>query len=268
MDNRPIGLLDSGLGGLSIAKKVIEKLPNESTVFIGDNAHMPYGNRTKEDIINLTRRSVKFLLNNNVKLVIFACNTATAAAMGTIEKEIEPQIIGVIQSGALAASRTTKNKKVAVVATSVTVGSHAYEKEIHFRDPEIEVTELATPKLAPLVEAQEDNATNLKVVKESLASLKGKEFDTLVLGCTHYPLIEQEFKEAIDDENVTILDPADQVAQYTFNVMRRDGLFSEEGHKPVHEYYTTGNSTSFDKLARTFMDDDTLTSKHVDTENE
>ena len=149
MDNRPIGLLDSGLGGLSIAKKVIEKLPNESTVFIGDNAHMPYGNRTKEDIINLTRRSVKFLLNNDVKLVIFACNTATAAAMGTIEKEIEPQIIGVIQSGALAASRTTKNKKVAVVATSVTVGSHAYEKEIHFRDPEIEVKELATPKLAP-----------------------------------------------------------------------------------------------------------------------
>lgn len=268
MDNRPIGLLDSGLGGLSIAKKVIEKLPNESTVFIGDNAHMPYGNRTKEDIINLTRRSVKFLLNNDVKLVIFACNTATAAAMGTIKKEIEPQIIGVIQSGALAASRTTKNKKVAVVATSVTVGSHAYEKEIHFRDPEIEVTELATPKLAPLVEAQEEHATNLKVVKESLAPLKGKDFDTLVLGCTHYPLIEQEFKEAIDDENVTILDPADQVAQYTFNVMRRDGLFSEEGHKPVHEYYTTGNSTSFDKLARTFMDDDTLTSKHVDTENE
>ena len=88
MDNRPIGLLDSGLGGLSIAKKVIEKLSNESTVFIGDNAHMPYGNRTKEDIIDLTRKSVKFLLNNDVKLVIFACNTATAAAMSTIEKEI------------------------------------------------------------------------------------------------------------------------------------------------------------------------------------
>lgn len=268
MDNRPIGLLDSGLGGLSIAKKVIEKLSNESTVFIGDNAHMPYGNRTKEDIIDLTRKSVKFLLNNDVKLVIFACNTATAAAMSTIEKEIDPQIIGVIQSGALDAARTTKNKKVAVVATSVTVDSHAYEKEIHFRDPEIEVTELATPKLAPLVEAQEDRATNLKVVKESLAPLKDKDFDTLVLGCTHYPLIEQEFKEAIDDPSVTILDPADQVAQYTFNVMRRDGLFSEENHKAVHEYYTTGNPASFDKLARTFMDDATLTSKHVDTENE
>lgn len=268
MDNRSIGLLDSGLGGLSVAKKVIEKLPNESTVFIGDNAHMPYGDRTKEEVIELTRKSVKFLLSQNVKLIIFACNTATAAAMSTIQEEIDPQIIGVIQSGSLAAARTTKNKKVAVVATNVTVNSHAYAKEIHFRDPEIQVTELAAPKLAPLVEAQKDHATNLAVVKESLAPLEGKDFDTLIMGCTHYPLIQTEFEEAVDNKKVTILDPADQVAQYTFNVMRRDGLFSDENQPAVHEYYTTGDPTSFDRLARTFMDDDTLTSKHVDTENE
>ena len=268
MDNRPIGLLDSGLGGLSVAKKVIEKLPNESTVFIGDNAHMPYGDRTKEEVIELTRKSVKFLLSQNVKLIIFACNTATAAAMSTIQEEIDPQIIGVIQSGSLAAARTTKNKKVAVVATNVTVNSHAYAKEIHFRDPEIQVTELAAPKLAPLVEAQKDHATNLAVVKESLAPLEGKDFDTLIMGCTHYPLIQTEFEEAVDNKKVTILDPADQVAQYTFNVMRRDGLFSDKNQPAVHEYYTTGDPTSFDRLARTFMDDDTLTSKHVDTENE
>ena len=115
MDNRPIGLLDSGFGGLSVAKKVIEKLPNESTIFIGDNAHIPYGDRTREDIINLTRRSVKFLLEKNVKLIVIACNTATAVAMPTMQKEVEQQIIGVIQSGALAAARTTKNKNVAVV---------------------------------------------------------------------------------------------------------------------------------------------------------
>ena len=268
MDNRPIGLLDSGLGGLSVAKKVIEKLPNESTIFIGDQAHMPYGDRTKEEVIELTRKSVKFLLSQNVKLIIFACNTATAAAMSTIQEEIDPQIIGVIQSGSLAAARTTKNKKVAVVATNVTVNSHAYAKEIHFRDPEIQVTELAAPKLAPLVEAQKDHATNLAVVKESLAPLEGKDFDTLIMGCTHYPLIQTEFEEAVDNKKVTILDPADQVAQYTFNVMRRDGLFSDENQPAVHEYYTTGDPTSFDRLARTFMDDDTLTSKHVDTENE
>ena len=268
MDNRPIGLLDSGLGGLSVAKKVIEKLPNESTVFIGDNAHMPYGDRTKEEIIELVRKSVQFLLEKNVKLIIFACNTATAMAMSTIQAEIDPQIIGVIQSGSLAASRTTKNKKVAVVSTKATAESHAYAKEIRFRDPEIQVTELAAPKLAPLVEAQKDHETNIKVVKESLTPLQGKDFDTLIMGCTHYPLIQKEFKEAINDKNVTILDPADQVAQYTFNVMRRDGLFSDGNEKVSHEYYTTGDPTSFDHLARTFMDDATLTSKHVDTENE
>ena len=167
MDNRPIGLLDSGVGGLSVAKKVIQKLPNESTVFIGDNAHMPYGDRTREEVIELTRKSVKFLLSKNVKLIIFACNTATAAAMSTIQTEVEPQIIGVIQSGALDAARKTNNKKVAVVATNVTINSHAYAKEIHFRDPEIQVTELAASKLAPLVEARKDHATNLKVVKEN-----------------------------------------------------------------------------------------------------
>ncbi len=134
MDNRPIGLLDSGVGGLTVVKKVIQKLPNESTVFIGDNAHIPYGDKTNEEVIALTRRSVKFLLNKNVKLIIFACNTATAAAMDVIQDEIKPQIIGVIQSGSLAAARTTKNKKVAVVATNVTVASHAYKKEIRFRD--------------------------------------------------------------------------------------------------------------------------------------
>ncbi|WP_416338113.1 glutamate racemase, partial [Lactobacillus acetotolerans] len=102
MDNRPIGLLDSGVGGLTVVKKVIQKLPNESTVFIGDNAHIPYGDKTNEEVIALTRRSVKFLLNKNVKLIIFACNTATAAAMDVIQDEIKPQIIGVIQSGSLA----------------------------------------------------------------------------------------------------------------------------------------------------------------------
>ena len=118
------------------------------------------------------------------------------------------------------------------------------------------------------MEAQKDHETNLKVVKESLTPLQGKDFDTLIMGCTHYPLIQKEFKEAINDKNVTILDPADQVARYTFNVMRRDGLFSDGNEKVSHEYYTTGDPTSFDRLARTFMDDATLTSKHVDTENE
>lgn len=265
MDNRPIGLLDSGDGGFSVVKKVIKKLPEESTIFIGDNAHMPYGDKSKEEVIELTRHSVNFLLNKDVKLIIFACNTATAVAMPTLQEEVAPQIIGVVQSGSLAAARTTENKKVAVAATPVTIASHAYKKEIQYRDPEIEVTELAAPKLAPLVEAMEDYDTNLKVVRESLEPLKGKDFDTFVLGCTHYPLIQKEF-EAVLPDNVSIVDPADQVAQYTFNVMRRDGLFATPGSVACHEYYTTGATGTFEKMGRSFLGDKHLTAQHVNTE--
>ncbi len=266
MDNRPIGLLDSGDGGFSVVKKVIKKLPEESTIFIGDNANMPYGNKSKEEIINLTRHSVKFLLSKDVKLIIIACNTATAVAMPTMQKEVKQQIIGVVQSGSLAAARATENKNVAVVATPVTINSHAYQKEINYRDPKIKVTELAAPKLAPLVEAMEDYETNLKVVKESLEPLKNKNFDTLVLGCTHYPIIQKEFEAALPDD-ISIVDPADQVAQYTFNVMQRDNLFAASGSVAKHEYYTTGNVSSFEKMGRSFLDDDSLTAIHVNTEN-
>lgn len=260
MDNRPIGLLDSGVGGLSVLKKVIKKLPNESTIFIGDQANMPYGDKSRQEVIALTRRMVKFLLNRNVKLIIFACNTATAAAMSIIQREIAPQIIGVIQSGSLAAARTTKNKKVAVIATTVTVNSHAYSKDIKFRDPEIKVTELATPKLAPLVEAQEDYATNLRVVQESLKDLQHQDFDTLVLGCTHYPLIEDEISQTVG-KRIQIVDPADQVAQYTANVLKRDQL--ESGSRARHEYFTSGAPDEFTRVARQWLKDQRIISEYA-----
>lgn len=265
MDNRPIGLLDSGVGGFSVVKKVIEKLPNESTIFIGDSANMPYGDKTQEEVIELTRRSVKFLLSKNVKLIIFACNTATAAAMPTLQKEVDQQIIGVIQSGSLAAAKTSKNKKIAVAATPVTINSHAYQKEIKYRDPAAKVTEVATPELAPLIEAQKDYATNLEAVKESLAPLKNKNFDTFVLGCTHYPIIQEEFAQVLG-KDVQIVDPADQVAQYTYNVLKRDNLFSDN-QNVVHDYYTTGDPEMFAQMGQHFLGKEDLTAKKVNTEN-
>lgn len=266
MDNRPIGLLDSGAGGFSVVKKVIARLPHESTIFIGDNAHMPYGDKTREEVINLTRHSVHFLLEKNVKLIIFACNTATAVAMEVLQKEIKPQIIGVVQSGSLRASQVSQTKKVAVAATPVTVASHAYQTEIHKRDSEIEVHELATPLLAPQVEKMADFEANLKVVKESLAPLADKDFDTFVLGCTHYPLIEKEF-ETVLPKGTKIVDPADQVAQYTENVLKRDHLLSEATHVAKHEFYTTGSSAAFSQMGQRFLADPSVSASHVETGN-
>mgnify|MGYP001298304538 FL=1 len=263
MDNRPIGLLDSGLGGLTVVKKVIEKMPNEKTIFIGDQAHMPYGDRPKEEIISLTRHLVRFLLDQDVKIIIFACNTATATAMKVIAPEIDRQIIGVIQSGALAAAQTTKTKKVAVIGTTATVNSEAYVDEIKARDHEIQVSQLAAPLLAPLVEADEGPEIRQKVVEKSLAPLKADTFDTLVLGCTHYPIIASEIRSVVSPKTM-LVDPADQVSQYTQNVLRRDGLLADDKQIPDHRYYTTGQAAKFTKVARQWLNDPSLETLHVD----
>lgn len=262
MDKRPIGILDSGLGGLTVLKKVIDKLPQESTVFIGDQKNMPYGDKNCEQIISLTRKSVDFLMSKNVKTIIFGCNTATAWAMDVIQKEIPIQIIGVIQSGALAANNTTATNKIAVLGTQATVNSHAYLKELHNRNANLEVTELSEPKLAPLVEKNPTEDIKKKVVRESLVPLKEVDYDTLILGCTHYPLLRNEIAEVIG-ENKKIVDPADQVAQYTYNILKRDNLLNGE-NSAKHTYFTTGDAENFEKIARIWMDDPNLKANHVE----
>lgn len=262
MDNRPIGLLDSGVGGLTVVKKIIAKMPHEATVFIGDNAHIPYGDKSKAEIIALTKQSVNFLISKNVKLIIFACNTATAVAMKAIQKEIEPQIIGVIQSGAVAAANATKNKNVAVVATKMTVGLHAYQKEIQARDPEITVNEIAAPQIVPLIENNAGHQAYMAALKKILLPINNLGVDTLVLGCTHYPIIRSEFAQCVKPA-VQIIDPADQVAQYTYNIMKRDQMFTDSSAKGKHEYYTTGDVKMFDELGKIVLQDEKFSAQHL-----
>ena len=262
MDNRPIGLLDSGVGGLTVVKKIIAKMPHEATVFIGDNAHIPYGDKSKAEIIALTKQSVNFLISKNVKLIIFACNTATAVAMKTIQKEIEPQIIGVIQSGAVAAANATKNKNVAVVATKMTVGLHAYQKEIQVRDPEITVNEIAAPQIVPLIENNAGHQAYMAALKKILLPINNLGVDTLVLGCTHYPIIRSEFAQCVKPA-VQIIDPADQVAQYTYNIMKRDQMFTDSSAKGKHEYYTTGDVKMFDEIGKIVLQDEKFSAQHL-----
>lgn len=262
MDNRPIGLLDSGVGGLTVVKKIIAKMPHEATVFIGDNAHIPYGDKSKAEIIALTKQSVNFLISKNVKLIIFACNTATAVAMKAIQKEIEPQIIGVIQSGAVAAANATKNKNIAVVATKMTVGLHAYQKEIQARDPEITVNEIAAPQIVPLIENNAGHQAYMAALKKILLPINNLGIDTLVLGCTHYPIIRSEFAQCVKPA-VQIIDPADQVAQYTYNIMKRDQMFTDSSAKGKHEYYTTGDVKMFDELGKIVLQDEKFSAQHL-----
>lgn len=253
MDNRPIGLFDSGVGGLSIYKKVHQLLPDEATVFIGDNAHMPYGDRSTQEIIEYTKQCVDFLLQKDIKLLILACNTATAVVLPILKKELSIPVIGVIPSGAVAGKEASDSGKICVIATSATINSHAYEQSLSG----LQVTELATPLLAPLVENEQDPAVIKATVQKSLDALKDTDFDTLILGCTHYPLIEKYFHELYPDKN--IIDPADQVAKSCQELLAENSLL---GHGQTHDFYTTGQAEHFESLAKTFLGE-AITAKEV-----
>lgn len=262
MDNRPIGLLDSGVGGLTVVKKIIKKMPGEATVFIGDNAHIPYGDKSKDEIIALTRNSVKFLLSKNVKLIIFACNTATAVAMNAIQKEVTIPIIGVIHAGSSVAIQTTQTNHVAVVATQMTVALHAYQTEIKACDPKVQVTELAAPQLVPLIEQNAGKSAYLSALRQTLRPLQNSDFDTLILGCTHYPIIRAEFIQCLP-VGTQIVDPADQVAKSTFDLMNRRGLLSSTKKTVQHEYYTTGEVDLVEKLGKIVLKDTNFEAQHL-----
>lgn len=254
MDKRPIGLLDSGVGGLTVVKKFIQKMPNESTIFIGDNAHIPYGNKSRDEIIALTWQSVKFLLQQNVKIIVFACNTATAVAMKTIQKQIGVQIVGVIQSGAKSAIKATRNNSVAVIATQMTIAMHAYQEAIISQRHDIRVNEFAAPKLVPLIEKKAGHNVYLKAIRETFVSLNGLDIDTLVLGCTHYPIIQAEFNECIRP-GIRLIDPADQVAQDTYDILQHEHLLNKTSLIGRHEYYTTGDVNLVNELGKLVLNE-------------
>ncbi|WEV43295.1 glutamate racemase [Lactobacillus sp. ESL0684] len=252
-DNRPIGLLDSGVGGLTVVKQVIKQMPNESTIFIGDNGHVPYGDKTQAEIVALTRQSVDFLIRKNAKVIIFACNTATVAALDILQKEVAVSLVGIVQAGALAAVRATKNQKVAVVATDYTIKQDAYLKAIKARDAGIAVTQLATPTLVPLIEQAAEPSVTMAAVKTAIKPLKQQEFDTLVLGCTHYPILQAEFAQVLGPK-ITLVDPAVQVTKETAVQLRKADLLAANVDAK-HEYYTTGDVAMVDKLGKKILGD-------------
>ena len=190
--NMPIGVFDSGLGGLTVVKKIIEQLPHEDIVYVGDTARMPYGDKSREKIIEYTRQDMRFLLSKQVKAVCIACNTADSMARKTMEEEFDLPIIGSVTPAANRAVHLTKNKRIGVIGTVATIASAAYKTEIARLDPACRVFSQACPLLVPLVEAgrfhQGDSVVET-VLRDYLLPLKEKEIDVIILGCTHYPLL-------------------------------------------------------------------------------
>jgi glutamate racemase len=238
-DPRPIGVFDSGVGGLTVLREILRRTPSESTVYLGDNARAPYGTRSDEEVRAFSTEALDVLADRDVKAIVVACNTSTAVALGDLRRRYDLPILGVIRPGAVAATLTTRERRVGVIATPATIRSHAYFAAIKDENPAVEVYEHATPALVPMVEAGHLSGPEVEAtVRESLAPLLGERgaggtfvfplppsarIDTLLLGCTHYPLLRATIA-AVAGPRIAIVDSATATASALAELLGINGL--------------------------------------------
>ena len=251
--NAPIGVFDSGVGGLTVVREIMRNLPGERIVYFGDTARVPYGSKSRETVLRYSRQIVRFLESRKVKAIVVACNTASALALDTIEKEAALPILGVVKPGASVAVRTTRNRRVGVIATESTIHSHLYRTLIQAEDPEITVLGKACPLFVPLVEEgwTKDPITR-EVARRYLRELLEKDIDTLIMGCTHYPLLRSLLRDIVG-EQVTLVNPAYETAQVLKRMLSDTGLENPGGSGEKYRFYTSDAAENFDAFARSIL---------------
>lgn len=252
----PIGVFDSGVGGLTVAREIMRNLPQEKIVYFGDTARVPYGSKSKETIIRYSRQIVRFLKTQNVKAIVVACNTASALALETISAETDLPMIGVVEPGAKVAVETTRNKKIGLIGTRATVKSGLYQRVIQKEDPGIQVIGQPCPLFVPLVEEGwlKDEIT-VAVARRYLEPLFHQEIDTLILGCTHYPLLRSLLKELVGDQ-VTLVNPAYETARELKELLAANSLLNDGKCIPpgdMHQFYVSDAAEKFKKFANSIL---------------
>jgi glutamate racemase len=268
-DSRPVGVFDSGVGGLTVLREILRRTPAESTIYLGDNGRAPYGTRTDDDVRRFSMQSLDELADRDVKAIVVACNTSTAVAIGDFRRRYDLPVLGVIRPGAAAAALATRNRRVGVIATPATVRSRAYFAAIKDENPAVEVYEHATPTLVPLVEAGElSGPVAQDAVADALAPLLGQrhadgEFifplpasgsiDTLLLDCTHYPLLRPMIAEVAGDR-IAIVDSATATASSLAELLGINGLDAPAG-EATHVQLTTGDPDRFRSIAARMFGD-------------
>ncbi|MFD1431308.1 glutamate racemase [Lacticaseibacillus yichunensis] len=254
MNTQPIGFIDSGVGGLTVVKEALRQLPGENIIFLGDQARLPYGPRDPKQVRAFTWQMVNFLLTKQIKMLVVACNTATAAALPELRANLAIPVIGVIVPGSRAAIRETKNGRIGVIGTEGTVKSEAYATTIHQKAAQMQVTSLAAPKFVPLVESNEmQSAVAKRVVAETLQPLGALGLDTLVLGCTHYPLLRPLIQQVMGPD-VTLIDSgAETVSEVSTLLDYFDIANDQPNPTPQRDFYTTGNADMFDVIASEWL---------------
>lgn len=253
MDNRPIGIFDSGLGGLTAVKQVISVMPHEDIIFFGDTGRVPYGSKSRETIIRYTRDDIEFLLKHNIKMIMAACGTASSVALPHIEKDYGIKIIGVLEPAVYAAVRRTRNGKIGVIGTLATIKSDKYAQIIKAENPEMQVFSNPCPMFVPLVENGYANSEAASMIaKDYLLPLKNQGVDTLILGCTHYPLLEGVISDIMGDE-VELISPGAEVAEYGKKVLTREGLLADRTEEGKKEFYVSDSPEGFAELGGLFL---------------
>jgi glutamate racemase len=248
-----IGVFDSGIGGLTVMRALMARLPFENIIYFGDTARVPYGVKSVETIAHYARQITQFLLGQEVKLLIVACNTMAAVAHEAISEISPAPVLDVIDAGAMTAAAVTQTKRIGVIGTPATIRSNAYNRAIHRCDHEIRIYSQACPLFVPLVEEGwwEHRATRL-IAEEYLSPLLAQNVDTLVLGCTHYPLLKPLLQEIVGDQ-IRLVDSAEAMADRTAAVLGREELGNRPGDPPVYRYYVSDVPYRFQSLGETFL---------------
>lgn len=252
MNNKAIGIFDSGIGGLTVLKEIERLLPLENIIYFGDTARVPYGNKSKSTIIKFSRENARFLLSKKVKIIVVACNTSSALALDELRKEFDIPILGVIESGVKKAVEVSKTGRIGVIGTTSTIKSKGYQRRIKEINPRAKVYAQNCPLFVPLAE---EGILNSRITREAikmyLRKFKKKRVDSLILGCTHYPLLAGGIADYL--KGVRIINSANEVACHVQGILLANELLADNKKTPKKEFYLSDDAEGFAKLAKLFL---------------
>ena len=264
MDPRPIGVFDSGVGGLTVLHECLVTLPHEDFVYLGDGARLPYGPRPLEEIRRFADEIASYLEREGVKLVVAACNSATAAALPGLQRRLAVPVVGVLAPEAHAAVLATRNRRVGLLATAATVASGRYQELVRALDAGVDVIAVACPRLVPLIEGDDPfGEETIFAVREYADGLKNADVDTVILGCTHFPLIRPIFQRVFG-RGVTLVFSADETAREVAETLERKGIENEPSREGAYRFLTTGDPAQFREMGARFLQLPVAAVEHVD----
>ncbi len=262
--NRPIGIFDSGLGGLTVLKEIKKLLPGEDIIYFGDTARVPYGTKSRETVIKFSIQNTDFLVSLNIKMIIVACNTSSSFSLPTLRRRYDIPVIGVIEPGARGAVKATKKMKVGIIGTRATISSGVYESEIEEINPKIKITSQACPLFVPLVEEGwlKEGVTR-EIARRYLGPLKRKNIDVVVLGCTHYPLLKSAIHRVLG-KGVRLIDSARETARAVKKVIHEKDIYNRRKSKGNYRFYVSDEPRLFERIGSRFLGSKIVNIKKVD----